>query len=111
MTCKISKTIELIELKFSGIREGVNKLAVFKVSQQSEKIEEKVLNWEFWETTTIGIVYGLVKYELVIRFLKICIQKAYTVDINNIEHMVLFSFLHLVSRITHAVAMLYLSAL
>ena len=51
----------------------------------------------------------LLEYELVITFLKIVYKSLY--GINNISHMVLFTFLHLVSRITHAVAMLYLSAL
>ena len=40
LTYEISKTTEPIELKFSGIREGVNKLPVFKVSEQSNKFEK-----------------------------------------------------------------------
>ena len=38
---EISETTYPIELKFSGIREGVNKLAVLKVSEQFNKFEEK----------------------------------------------------------------------
>ena len=61
LTYEISKTTEPIDLKFSGIREGINKLAVFKVSEQSNKFEENCRNMEFWEISTIGILYGLVR--------------------------------------------------
>ena len=39
---EISETTFPIELKFSGVREGVNKLADFKVSEQSIKFAEKM---------------------------------------------------------------------
>ena len=55
---EISEITYLIELKFSGIREGVNKLAVFKVSEQSNKFEGKCQNMKFWEISTIGMSYG-----------------------------------------------------
>ena len=60
LTCEISETTESIELKLSGIIEGVNKLAVLKFQSNPIRLKKK-LNWEFWEITTIGIVYGLVR--------------------------------------------------
>ena len=42
LTCEISETTESIELKLSGIIKGINKLAVFKVSKQSNKIKYKI---------------------------------------------------------------------
>ena len=58
---EISETTYLIELKFSGIRERVNKLAVLKISEQSIKFEEKCQNMEFWEVSTIGMSCGPVR--------------------------------------------------
>ena len=59
LTYEISKTTEPIELKFSGVTEGINKLAVLKVSKQSDKFEEKSKNMELWEINTLGTSYGL----------------------------------------------------
>ena len=57
---KILVTTDPIELKFSGIREGVNKTSSFKVSKQSNMFKEKSKNMEFWELRAIGMSYGLV---------------------------------------------------
>ena len=59
LTYEISKTTEPIELKFSGFREGVNKLAVLKFQSNLNKFEEKSKNMEFWEINTLGTAYGL----------------------------------------------------
>ena len=42
LTCEIAETTESIELKLSGIIVGVKKLAVLKVSKQSNKIKYKI---------------------------------------------------------------------
>ena len=42
LTCEISENTELIELKLSGIIEGINKTSGFKVSKQSDKIKYKI---------------------------------------------------------------------
>ena len=55
---KISETTYPIELKFSGFREGVNKLAVLKFQSNPDKFEEKCQNMEFWEISNIGISYS-----------------------------------------------------
>ena len=61
LTYKISKTTEPIELKFSGIREGVNKLAVLKFQSNLISLRKNFKNMEFWEVSTIGIFYGPVR--------------------------------------------------
>ena len=55
LTCEISETTESIELKLSGIIEGINKLGSFKVSKQSDKIKYKISNKEFWVSITLGL--------------------------------------------------------
>ena len=57
---KILETTYPIELKFTGIREG-SITSGFKVSEQSNKFEEKCQNMEFWEISTIGMSYGPVR--------------------------------------------------
>ena len=41
LTCEISETTELIELKLSGIIEGVNKLAVLKFQSNPIRLSIK----------------------------------------------------------------------
>ena len=45
LTYKISKTTELIELKFSGIRDGVNKLAVLKFQSNPINLRKILKIW------------------------------------------------------------------
>ena len=68
---------------------------------------------EFWEISTLGTSYGLVvllvsqdQHYLSNRFLKILICKLNQLDFAffDITHVLLFTLLHPVSRITHAVA-------
>ena len=63
---------------------------------------------EFWEIITIGICYGLVKTRFSHWIPENLHIKAYTrrYYLNNIAHMVLFTFPYSVSRIPHVVAML-----
>ena len=53
-------TTEPIELKFSGIREGVNKLAVLKFKSNPDKFKEKSKNMEFYENNIIDVFFSLV---------------------------------------------------
>ena len=61
LTYEISKTTELSKLKFSGIREGVNKLAALKFQSNPISLRKNFKNREFWEVNTIGIFYGPVR--------------------------------------------------
>ena len=60
LTYEISETTYPIELKFSGMREGVNKLAVLKFQSNPKSLRKNLKNMEFWEISTIGMSYGLV---------------------------------------------------
>ena len=49
---EISVTTELIELKFSGIREGVNKLAVLKFQSNQISLRKNVKIWNSEKITS-----------------------------------------------------------
>ena len=95
LTCEILETTESIELKLSGNKERVNKLAVLKF--QSNPIRLSIKS-EIWNSGKLLHIYTIIllKQDLVNGFLKICISIIIQKDIYliNITHMVLFTFIY-----------------
>ena len=60
-TCEISKTTEPIELKFSGVIEGVHKLAVLKFQNNPIRLNIKAKIRKFWVHIRLVLCYGLVR--------------------------------------------------